>query len=57
MAGRERGLQAVGPERAARLRSRQRRQAAPDQQAIPAATILRHQQYRLPLRIDARRQA
>ena len=62
MAGGDGGLQRVGPERPAALRAQglgtlQRQQAAADQQPVPAAAVLLHQQHRSALRIDARRGA
>ena len=51
VAGGDRGLQRVGAERAAeRLGAVQRRQAAADQQPVPAAAVLVEQQHRLARR-------
>ncbi len=55
MTGRDRRLQRVGSEGAAqRLRALERGQPAVDQQLVPAAAVLREQQDRLALGIDAR---
>ena len=57
MAGGDGGLQGIDVERAGQgLRVFQRRQAAPDQQAVPAAAILFQQQHRVARRVDARGQ-
>ncbi|KAG0926400.1 hypothetical protein G6F31_018407 [Rhizopus arrhizus] len=58
MAGRQFGLQGIRAQRPALGgRPRQRRQPAPDQQGVPAAAVLLHQQHRAALRIGAGRQA
>ena len=55
MAGGDRRLQRVGPERAAELLGAlERRQPAADQQAIPARAVLIQQQHRLAVGADAR---
>ncbi|MNT53335.1 hypothetical protein D3C72_1904190 [compost metagenome] len=57
VAGGQFGLQRIGAARSAqRIRARQRRQPAADQQGIPAAAVLVHQQDRPALRIGARMQ-
>ena len=53
MAGGERGLQGIGTAAAAeRPAARERVEAAPDQQRIPARTVLLEQQHRPALRVD-----
>ena len=56
MAGGDAGLQRVGPERVAAqpaLGALQRRQAAADQQVVPARAVLVAQQHRAALGVDA----